>query len=750
MGIQQLNGGKIELFGKDLSTFRNGMPGRLIGYMPQETCLYESFTILETFIYYGRLYCMPSDKIVCNLATLKTVMNLPSLNSNVNNISGGERRRVSLGVALLHDPQILILDEPCVGIDRVLRQGIWDYLERLVKSKGTTVFLTTHYVQETRQCAKIGYLRDGRMLVQESPNALLEKYGPNSELNANALDDIMLHFCKTQVSPTRNIITHCRPKLSKMENALNQKVQLLKVGVVEALSNVEPFEETLQSKVSNLCEHSKNYYSQLKALTIWNLIVYIRYPLLPLSQLVCFLVNIYLILYTVGNDPIGLNLGTITDRPCDKMSDQSLATKDYACQYLNILEKSQINVVPMDSEFDALQAIKMGSIKGYLKFPENFTQNVLKRLVWNVHADEEIVNGSAILIQLDNSEYMNSYFVTKSLYESMQKLMKEIATEYGIDERKVTIPLSFHTVYGNLSDTWNTFFVPMLLLIMWMLLSATMGFLHVTDTYDGTLTRTMATGVDFHKVLLSYYIADIPLTIIQAGLFILCVWWDRGDKIKGSWALIGLVLYLVRIPTIGFYLTLAALKISVKDTIMAGISILQIYLYASVSEGGSARAIRNWIHFGPSRLSCGGTAINLVSGSKSYSDKVILDRVDITVEKGTIYALLGPSGCGKTTLLSCIVGVQQLNEGKIELFGRNVSTFKNGMPGGLVGCMPQETCLYESFTILETFIYYGRLYCMPLDKIICNLANLKTIMDLPSLKSYVNNIRLDTYEMATC
>ncbi|XP_035716480.1 ABC transporter G family member 23-like [Folsomia candida] len=236
--------------------------------MPQETCLYESFTILETFIYYGRLHCMPLDRIICNLANLKIVMNLPSLNSYVNNISGGERRRVSLGVALLHDPKILVLDEATVGIDPVLRQKIWDYLESLVQSSETTVFLTTHYVQETRHCAKIGYLRDGHMLVQDSPKALLEKYGPNSELNATTLDDIMLHLCKSHISRTHQITTCCTPKFSKLETESDHEVQLLQVGVLKAhIGNEQAIPQT---NVQNHYGRSNVHYSQLKALTIRN------------------------------------------------------------------------------------------------------------------------------------------------------------------------------------------------------------------------------------------------------------------------------------------------------------------------------------------------------------------------------------------------------------------------------------------------------------------------------------------------
>ncbi|OXA40394.1 ABC transporter G family member 23 [Folsomia candida] len=239
VGIQQLSEGKIELFGRNVSTFRNGMPGSLIGYMPQETCLYESFTILETFIYYGRLYCMPLDKIVSNLATLKAVMNLPTVGRGVVCPSAW---RCCMTF------KFLFWTKATVGIDPVLRKR------------------------------------------------------------------------------------------------------------------------------------------------------------LPLGQLICLLVTIYLALYVAGYDPVGLSVGTITDYSCDPEAAKLLTSMPsgdfYTCKFLNILEKSKIKL----TEFDALQALQMGSITGYLKFPGNFTENMLKRLVWNIHADEEIINGSTISILLDNSD----------------------------------------------------------------------------------------------------------------------------------------------------------------------------------------------------------------------------------------------------------------------------------------------------------------------------------------------------------
>lgn len=96
---------------------------------------------------------------------------------------------------------------------------------------------------------------------------------------------------------------------------------------------------------------------------------------------------------------------------------------------------------------------------------------------------------------------------------------------------------------------------------------------------------------------------------------------------------------------------------------------------------------------------------------KKYGNKnnpnIILDGLNMTVPKGTIYGLLGASGCGKTTLLSCIVGRKRLNSGEIWVLGGRPGSKGSGVPGPRVGYMPQEIALYGEFSIRETFIYFG-------------------------------------------
>ena len=102
-------------------------------------------------------------------------------------------------------------------------------------------------------------------------------------------------------------------------------------------------------------------------------------------------------------------------------------------------------------------------------------------------------------------------------------------------------------------------------------------------------------------------------------------------------------------------------------------------------------------------------AVRVEGAVAGYGDKTILSGLSMRVKKGSIYALLGPSGCGKTTLLSCILGRKSLEAGEIAVFNGVPGDRSIGLPGSLVGYMPQDICLYMEFTIQETFQYFGRL-----------------------------------------
>ena len=115
----------------------------------------------------------------------------------------------------------------------------------------------------------------------------------------------------------------------------------------------------------------------------------------------------------------------------------------------------------------------------------------------------------------------------------------------------------------------------------------------------------------------------------------------------------------------------------------------------------------------------------------SYGKITSLDDVSLKVDTGTIYALLGPSGCGKTTLLSCILGRKRVDSGVILVNSKSPGDRSNGLPGPLVGYMPQDISLYQELTIKETFQFFGKIQKMPNDLVKKSQKEICEMLELP-------------------
>ena len=168
------------------------IPGSGVGYSPQEIALYFDLSITETFLFHGRLHGMSSDKIAQRQSWLVDFLDLPDPNRPVGKLSGGQKRRVSLAVALLHEPKLLLLDEPTVGVDPELRARIWSHLQTIA-SEGTSIVITTHYIDEAGKADRVGLMRDGILLAEDTPVNVMESQ------QANSLEDAFLTLCKREV-----------------------------------------------------------------------------------------------------------------------------------------------------------------------------------------------------------------------------------------------------------------------------------------------------------------------------------------------------------------------------------------------------------------------------------------------------------------------------------------------------------------------------------------------------------------------
>ncbi|MCX8174305.1 MAG: ABC transporter ATP-binding protein [Thermoplasmata archaeon] len=186
-GIMKPTAGKAYVLGKDVATGKNR---EKVGYMPQETALYLDNTVHENLLLFGEIYGLDKGTILKREKELLDFINLSKWkNSMVANLSGGMRHRLSLACALMHEPEILFLDEPTVGVDPELRVSFWEYFYKLRK-KGTTILLTTHYMDEAERCTMVGLMRNGKLIAEGKPDKL------RTEIGVNTLEEVFLHYAR--------------------------------------------------------------------------------------------------------------------------------------------------------------------------------------------------------------------------------------------------------------------------------------------------------------------------------------------------------------------------------------------------------------------------------------------------------------------------------------------------------------------------------------------------------------------------
>lgn len=159
-----------------------------IGYMAQSDALYSMLSGEDNLAFFAQVYGMKREQY---LVRIREVMELVSLAEDqsrpVYAYSGGMKRRLSLAMAILHHPKVLILDEPTVGIDPLLRQDIWAELYRMC-DQGVTIVVTTHVMDEALKCHRLAMMRRGRLIAEGTPQELQDNIG------AKSIEEAFIHY----------------------------------------------------------------------------------------------------------------------------------------------------------------------------------------------------------------------------------------------------------------------------------------------------------------------------------------------------------------------------------------------------------------------------------------------------------------------------------------------------------------------------------------------------------------------------
>lgn len=173
VGRLKLTSGSIEIFGLPAG---NAKLRYQMSYMTQELSVYPDLTVKENLRYFAKMMgCKKNaEEIIRNV--LKEVDMSDKASSLVKNLSGGQKQRVSLSVALISSPKLMVLDEPTIGLDPVLRDSLWKLFNKL-KSQGTTLLVSSHSMDEAERCDDLILIRSGNLIAHGTPGELKKKTG---------------------------------------------------------------------------------------------------------------------------------------------------------------------------------------------------------------------------------------------------------------------------------------------------------------------------------------------------------------------------------------------------------------------------------------------------------------------------------------------------------------------------------------------------------------------------------------------
>lgn len=173
VGVQQVQAGTVTVFGEPAGS--KALRDR-VGYVTQAASVYDDLTVAENLHFFARVLGVDRGHV-------DRVVEAVDLGSHrgqvVGRLSGGQRSRASLAVALLGDPDLLVLDEPTVGLDPVLREDLWALFHRLADG-GTAVFVSSHVMDEAERCHRLLLMREGRIIADGSPAEIKEKAGADT------------------------------------------------------------------------------------------------------------------------------------------------------------------------------------------------------------------------------------------------------------------------------------------------------------------------------------------------------------------------------------------------------------------------------------------------------------------------------------------------------------------------------------------------------------------------------------------
>ncbi|MDO8568350.1 MAG: ATP-binding cassette domain-containing protein [Dehalococcoidales bacterium] len=209
-GLLEPTSGKTNVLGRDMAR-DGGETRRKMGYMSQKFSLFRDLTVEENINFYAGLYGLSASQLA---EAKKWVLDMAGLLGKeklmASGLSGGWKRRLALGCAIIHGPEVIFLDEPTAGVDPLSRRSFWQLIQELA-ARGTTIFVTTHYMDEAEHCNRVGMFHEGRLIALGSPR----------QLKSGEIKGELLEVATPDYGPALDLLTSHYPQVSLFGSSLH-------------------------------------------------------------------------------------------------------------------------------------------------------------------------------------------------------------------------------------------------------------------------------------------------------------------------------------------------------------------------------------------------------------------------------------------------------------------------------------------------------------------------------------------------
>lgn len=536
--------------------------GHDVGYMPQEYAIHDNLTTKENVVHFAKLNQVPESQIKHRLQEMRGWFDLPDDNELIRNLSGGERRRVSLVCSLIHYPRLVILDEPTAGVDPIVGQKIWHNLVWISKYQKTTVLITTHYIEEARKAHRIGFIRKGRLMTEDSPDQLMARFGKQT------LEDTFLHLCRSDqrkdtIKTEEDIIA-----FKRMRSQSQHRIEELEV-----------LEKPCLKRPSSVKIWAKIFITLVKT----NIKVESRDLLSVTLQYIIPLLLMVLAYYGLGASPFDINVGYVNkDRTL-----QPFRTNP-GQEYLNSIGDRVIRKIEYSNISQALSDTQKGKIWGFFVIPSSFSLNSRNRLYNNV--SDEAINSSKILVYGDLSHKIVATSVIRSMQNYHLNWAKNQLRSRNISGNKID-PFIMITqpVYGNISlddfSGYRKYLMPGFMLNCILAVSMAISSISLTALKRSqTLERSRVCGVTTAQLLLAHGLTRMVINFSLITIIVLSSKHFFEPDFPGTTDLAYLLLYLSVVLGTVLGITFAAVlpDVSAALNAISGVYIILLFTTGSL------------------------------------------------------------------------------------------------------------------------------------------------------------------------